>query len=173
MLGLVLAVGSLAQAQTYPDTDEFSQNLAGQMEKKAVASIRSSSQIGANAQVGFTAGQFIELTPGFDVRPGAVFSAHIARVESKPLGDSRPLSLSVFPNPFRDVATIEYFLPADSPVRLNLVSVQGQEIREFVNASQKAGEYMLQYDGRALSTGVYLYILATATERKTFKVIKE
>lgn len=165
--------GTLAQAQTYPTTDEFSQTLGGQVEKKAVESIRSSSQIAANAQVDFTAGQSIQLTPGFDVRPGAVFSATIARVANKPTGDNRLLSLSVYPNPFRDVASIDYFLPVDSRVRLNLVNVQGQEIRELVNANQKAGDYMLQYDGRLLSAGAYLYILATATERKTFKVIKE
>jgi hypothetical protein len=63
------------------------------------------------------------------------------------------------PNPFRDIATIGYRLPATEHVRLTVYDVAGREVARLVDGSRPAGahEAVLRADG--LASGVYIYRL--------------
>lgn len=62
-----------------------------------------------------------------------------------------------YPNPFNPVSKIKYQLPQSSPVILNVFDLNGREIFTLKNENQLPGVYEIEFDGRSLSSGVYLY----------------
>jgi hypothetical protein len=67
-----------------------------------------------------------------------------------------------YPNPFNPTTTIEYGLPVDGHVTINVYNVLGQEVRRLVDDDQTAGKHNVLWDGTddagaAVATGVYLY----------------
>jgi flagellar hook assembly protein FlgD len=66
----------------------------------------------------------------------------------------------VWPNPFRATVTIDYVLPRNADVALDVHDVLGREIRVIERAQRTAGTYSASWDGRAtdgrpVMTGVY------------------
>jgi hypothetical protein len=69
-------------------------------------------------------------------------------------------SLSVFPNPASESATISYILPADSKVTAKLVSLTGQVVEAFYTENQIAGKQEQKLElNPTLSNGIYLISL--------------
>jgi hypothetical protein len=62
-----------------------------------------------------------------------------------------------FPNPFNPSTTIQYGLPNRSYVTLKVFNMLGQTVALLQNGEQEAGYHKVQFDGRNLSSGVYLY----------------
>jgi hypothetical protein len=61
-----------------------------------------------------------------------------------------------FPNPFNPRTTIRFALPRRSHVTLGVYSVSGQELTTLVDGELEPGSYGVQFDGSALSSGVYI-----------------
>ena len=64
-----------------------------------------------------------------------------------------------FPNPARDLTTIEYALPSARRVALRLYDLQGREVRTLVNRVEAPGRHRALLSTRGLSSGVYFYRL--------------
>jgi hypothetical protein len=64
-----------------------------------------------------------------------------------------------YPNPFNPTTTIEFSLPARSDVRLVLVNVLGQAVREIATGDYQAGTHKVTLDASGLASGVYFYKL--------------
>ncbi|MCU0412621.1 MAG: T9SS type A sorting domain-containing protein [Bacteroidetes bacterium] len=64
-----------------------------------------------------------------------------------------------YPNPFNPTSTIEYFLPMDAAVSLEVFDQQGQHVRTLVSHRQSAGHHAVRFDADGLASGVYLYRL--------------
>ncbi|MBC8154749.1 MAG: T9SS type A sorting domain-containing protein, partial [Bacteroidetes bacterium] len=158
-------------------------------------------QIG-DSKVVFDAGNTIRLKPGFRALEGTQFKAIIdgcggtttpamarksfeAGVESgnQPVPPKKAASfaerssteqpLHLMPNPFRDVVKMAYTVKQTSTVNLVLYNVQGNEVGRPVNNELKsAGAYQVEFDGRALPDGMYLYRLQIGTETVNGKLIK-
>lgn len=62
-----------------------------------------------------------------------------------------------YPNPFNPVTNIRYELPQAADVRLDVFNLMGQRVATLVNEVQQAGVHTVQFNGSALSSGVYLY----------------
>jgi len=65
------------------------------------------------------------------------------------------------PNPFNNSTVIEYQLPFDSDVTIEIFNLMGQLIKNILTNSQEAGQYKAQWDGtnnrmERVSTGTYL-----------------
>jgi hypothetical protein len=62
-----------------------------------------------------------------------------------------------YPNPFNPSTTIQYDLPEDVKVVLEVFDIQGQKVKTLVNGFKIAGYYEVIFDGSHLASGVYIY----------------
>lgn len=79
-----------------------------------------------------------------------------------------------YPNPFNPTTQINYSLPFDTDVRLDIYSVNGELVRTLVNESQSAGSYNVQFDASDLASGTYIYRLIAKdfVQTKKMQLIK-
>lgn len=70
--------------------------------------------------------------------------------------DSEGLSISNYPNPFRNNTTIEYTIPYEGKVSVSLYNHLGQPLVTLVDATQSAGKYLVNGNFSGLSPGVYI-----------------
>lgn len=68
-----------------------------------------------------------------------------------------------YPNPFNPGTTIRYTLEAPTRVQLSVYSISGQLITTLEQTQRTAGTHSVYFDASALSSGVYLYRLETAS----------
>lgn len=66
-----------------------------------------------------------------------------------------------YPNPFVSSTSIDYILPSDGKVTINLFNQQGQLVKALVNEYQTSGSYSIQVNSDGLQPGIYLYNLTT------------
>ena len=71
-----------------------------------------------------------------------------------------------YPNPFNPSTTIEYAVPNQSAVTIDIYNQVGQLIRRLVSETQPAGAYSVVWDGKnsrgqQVASGVYLYRIVT------------
>ena len=66
-----------------------------------------------------------------------------------------------YPNPFNPSTTINYSLPYESNVKIDIYNVTGQKIKEIINSVENSGLHQVQFnaDGLNLSSGIYFYSL--------------
>jgi hypothetical protein len=67
-----------------------------------------------------------------------------------------------YPNPFNPTTSIRYSLPFNSIVKLKIFNILGQEILTLVDATQKSGNYGIEWNGLnrnglPVSSGLYFY----------------
>lgn len=77
-----------------------------------------------------------------------------------------------YPNPFNPNTTINFTLPIDAIVHLQIYDNTGKEIANLLNTEQKkAGYYTINFDGSNFSTGIYYYKLTTSNFSQTKKMM--
>lgn len=79
-------------------------------------------------------------------------------------GKEIPRSFSLyqnFPNPFNPVTKINFDLPVNSFVKLNLYDVLGRKVSGLINENLSAGKYSYDFNAINLSSGAYFYKLET------------
>jgi hypothetical protein len=80
-----------------------------------------------------------------------------------------------YPNPFNPVTNIEYELPFDAKVSVNVYDITGKLAGTLVNEQQGAGYYRVQMDAAKLNlaSGVYIYqIIAENSFNTNIKSLK-
>jgi G8 domain len=84
-----------------------------------------------------------------------------------------------YPNPFNPSTKINYNLPYDSKVTLDIYNILGVKVGQLVNQDQSAGYYNVEFStsslNKSISSGVYLYKI-TALDKATgnsFSAIKK
>jgi len=80
-----------------------------------------------------------------------------------------------YPNPFNPVTNIEYELPKDSKVTLNVFDITGKLAATLIDEYQGAGYYKVQFDAGKmnLASGVYIYrISSESSNMKNVKSLK-
>jgi hypothetical protein len=81
-----------------------------------------------------------------------------------------------YPNPFNPMTTIEYSIPIKSHVRIAIYNILGQNIRMLVDETQPAGNYRIDWDGKAedgksVSSGIYFYRFLAGDYIQTKKLV--
>jgi trimeric autotransporter adhesin len=84
-----------------------------------------------------------------------------------------------YPNPFNPSTKINYCLPSDSRVTLDIYNILGVKVGQLVNQDQAAGYYSVAFStsslNKSITSGVYLYKI-TAVDKATgnsFSAIKK
>jgi len=60
-----------------------------------------------------------------------------------------------YPNPFNPITSIQYQLPEQSHVLVDVYNIAGQRVSTLVNQQQQAGMYTIQFDGSYHASGIY------------------
>jgi hypothetical protein len=82
-----------------------------------------------------------------------------------------------YPNPFNPTTTIEFYLPIDKRVSLIIYDVSGREVVKLIDDQElPKGKHKVVWDGRdkngrAVSSGTYLYTLKFGNFEKTKKML--
>jgi hypothetical protein len=76
-----------------------------------------------------------------------------------------------YPNPFNPSTTNGFTLPSASSVSMEVYDILGRVVDSRNLGSMPAGDHEIEYDGTALSSGVYFYRIVTETAGETRKMI--
>lgn len=68
-----------------------------------------------------------------------------------------------YPNPFNPETEIGYDVPSVQHVSLAIYNMLGQKIAEPVNRVEQVGRYSVKWNAEKYASGVYYYMLATAS----------
>jgi hypothetical protein len=76
-----------------------------------------------------------------------------------------------YPNPFNPVSKIVFTIPKRENVSLKVYDILGSEITTLVNKELEAGKYEVDFSGKDLSSGIYIYQIKAGAFRETKKMI--
>ena len=62
-----------------------------------------------------------------------------------------------YPNPFNPVTNIDYQIPQNSEVTIEIFDLLGNIVDELVNEEKPAGSYSIEFDASSLASGIYYY----------------
>ena len=93
---------------------------------------------------------------GVPIPPAATFiDVELAPLDSRTLPGSYHLSQN-YPNPFNPTTRIVFDLPASGDVRLEVFDMLGRKVAVLADGWRDAGSYDVVFDGRDLSSGIYI-----------------
>ncbi|MCW8816788.1 MAG: T9SS type A sorting domain-containing protein, partial [Ignavibacteriaceae bacterium] len=76
-----------------------------------------------------------------------------------------------YPNPFNPSTIIKYSIPELKFITIKVFDVLGNEIAELVNEVKPAGEYEVEFNAKALTSGIYFYQLKVGNHLETKKML--
>lgn len=92
----------------------------------------------------------------------------------EPVSNNIPEQYSLsqnYPNPFNPTTNIKLQIPKAGNVKLTVFDVTGSQVALLVNENLNAGEYKVDFNAAALTSGVYFYRLETAGFKDVKKMI--
>lgn len=87
--------------------------------------------------------------------------------------DDQPIALALdqnYPNPFNPSTTINYAVPLQAKVRLEIFDLVGRKVAELVNGPKSTGSYSINFDASQLASGLYIYRLQVGSNILTKKM---
>mgnify|MGYP000436334782 CR=1 FL=1 len=76
-----------------------------------------------------------------------------------------------YPNPFNPVTTIEYAIPSNEMVEINLYELSGKFVKNLRKGIHQPGHYSLRFDASELSSGIYIYKLSAGEFSASSKML--
>jgi len=76
-----------------------------------------------------------------------------------------------FPNPFNPSTKINFSLPVEGFVTLDVYNSIGQKVATLVNETKTAGTYAVDFDASDLTSGIYFYKISSGNFSETKKMI--
>ncbi len=76
-----------------------------------------------------------------------------------------------YPNPFNPSTTIEFDLPVQGHVQLDVFNMLGQKVATLANGQFEAGSHNIMFDAAALPSGIYMYKLNVGQESRMRKMV--
>ena len=75
-----------------------------------------------------------------------------------------------YPNPFNPTTTLQYGVPIDSKVKIEVYNMLGQLIAVPIEEVRKAGYYKVSFGTQSLPSGVYFYRMTAGSFVQTKKM---
>lgn len=88
-------------------------------------------------------------------------------------GSEMPVNFELsqnYPNPFNPTTKIRFSVPQASNVKITVYNALGQQVAELANEMMNAGNYEVDWNASALSSGVYVYRLEAGNVNITRKM---
>jgi hypothetical protein len=77
-----------------------------------------------------------------------------------------------YPNPFNPSTSIQFSLPVDAQVTINIYNLIGENVAEVASGNFAAGQHKVDFNANTLTSGIYFYQLdAAGVDGKTFSSI--
>jgi len=81
-----------------------------------------------------------------------------------------------YPNPFNPTTTIDYQLPEDSKVVINVYNILGSKVKTLMTENKKAGYYSVQWNGtneygNQVASGTYFYHIKAGKHNSVKKML--
>ncbi|HSP89098.1 MAG TPA: T9SS type A sorting domain-containing protein [Ignavibacteriaceae bacterium] len=76
-----------------------------------------------------------------------------------------------YPNPFNPTTTIQFAIPKQSFIHLEIFNSLGEKVSTLVSETLSAGTYEYEWNAEGLPSGVYLYRLSTENFMQTKKLL--
>lgn len=99
----------------------------------------------------------------YDPQYSIWFDTYSATAAEERNDDSRPIAVSLRPNPSHTAARLSYVVAREGAVRITLYDATGRLVKNLTNGTQTAGDYALTLDNAELSAGVYFVRIETPT----------
>lgn len=77
----------------------------------------------------------------------------------------------IYPNPFNPTATINFSLPFDHKIHLNVYDINGRIVDELKNTNLLAGNHRIEWNASSLPSGLYFVRLQNGVNQKVQKVM--
>jgi photosystem II stability/assembly factor-like uncharacterized protein len=85
--------------------------------------------------------------------------------------DQRFAWMNCYPNPVKDILTMEVSVSVPTHVLVMLLDESGRRIKTFDNADRSKGSYQYYLNTSALSQGIYFVVLKTHEDKRIVKVL--
>jgi hypothetical protein len=76
-----------------------------------------------------------------------------------------------YPNPFNPSTTIKYQIGNDEFVNFKVFNSLGEEVAELVNQLQESGTYEINFVGKVLPSGIYVYQITAGNYVESKKML--
>jgi hypothetical protein len=85
-----------------------------------------------------------------------ILASNVTGVNERPLPTTFSLDQN-YPNPFNPSTTVEFALPKDARVNLDVYNVLGQRVATLVDEIRAAGYHSVRFNAGQLASGLYIY----------------
>jgi hypothetical protein len=92
-------------------------------------------------------------------------------INSKNNIPNAPVLFPNYPNPFNPSTNIQFFLPQEEKISVNVLNILGEKVVEIFNGNLKTGLHNFTFDGSYLSSGIYFIKLETSKNIEIHKAI--
>lgn len=79
--------------------------------------------------------------------------------------------LDPYPNPFNPKTTIEFYVPIEEKVLIEVFNLLGQKVKTLLNEVTEKGKHTISFEATGLPSGIYFYRLSTGRNSITKKII--
>ena len=101
-----------------------------------------------------------EPNPNFSLAEGVTFRTASSGLEDKQSSLIEDLVLyQNYPNPFNPSTSIEYSLSKSTDLEITIYNLLGEKIQVLFSGRQEAGNHSVEFSGKDLPSGIYLYLL--------------
>jgi hypothetical protein len=76
-----------------------------------------------------------------------------------------------YPNPFNAQTTIQYSLPIQSTVKIDIFDILGRRIKTLAEEIKPAGDHQAIWDASGQSSGIYFYRIKAGDKAETKKMV--
>jgi hypothetical protein len=101
----------------------------------------------------------LNITPIDTQISGVMLDFNTTGIQNNPVIPATMELYQNYPNPFNPATTIQFRLPHSSYITLKIYNFLGREIETLASGTYNEGNYLINWNAKNISSGVYFYVL--------------